>query len=424
MEVPPAPVLRIGPPVLPEVRDGLTEAPADDVVARFHRRRPDVVEPRARPLRQEARRHAERDVGEHDPVVEEVVPHFVGERVAHEVDEKFLVDRRRHVVRAEPVVPVAEVFEHPLSPVKRADAVAEGLDDVRNDLPRVVRVAVELQPLEVLHGKAVPLPGEHLVEPLDARGGLPEVGDVIGVRVVDDLVVRRGDEALGGIEPVREPLERDEALPLGGRVPARQGEERIPSGAHGETDAAPVPDVSPDVGIDEILSREGELADARGEFPPVTGPVDARERRELVVDLAAGPAHAGDVRGPSLLERRLDVGDDGAVPGEPHRERARRVPPDRDLLRQEHQGIPLARVEVMRARQGIELLGVEVRVVGHDVGDPPGEGVVPPRDDRRDSRHGHSPHAQTGHLHLELVPARGGFKLQVGVVGEYRRARH
>ena len=112
------------------------------------------------------------------------------------------------------------------------------------------------------------------------------------------------------------------------------------------------------------------------------------------------------------------------MPGEPDRLTEGFLEPlDLDLLLHQLGLQPLAPVEVASLFRGVQAFEKEVLDVGVRKGDPPGDLLVVPGNNQRDTRHGKADDIQSAAAEVHFVPHGWDDEREVHVVGQERVTR-
>ena len=237
---------------------------------------------------------------------------------------------------------------------------------------------------------------------LDAQRAVrrcPFAAEIVWIGFVHEAVVGVDDAPGRGIDAARQPVEGDEAQPLGlgGHIEAAVPE-RHPAGRDDADAAGPVR-------IDDVLLRRVEAAQRRNEVRPVPRLVQTPERlgRQVVI------AECRALDRPAFGQRIREIRDDDAVAGSAQFQvhavapsHHQRLAPDRDDLR-------------VRNHIG----GVGVRS-----GQSPGDAAVMAQHHEGNARRGRARQRAFRRLDARQVPDVRDRETQMRIVGECGRFAH
>ena len=279
----------------------------------------------------------------------------------------------------------------------------EFLGDQRQQCPRRVGHCIELRLNEAFARMNFALVQQFL-QPLDALGVAPVEGHVIWERGVRDLVVRVGDDTAVGIHRADIRRERLEALPAVLRQPAlRRNASLARVRRIAVRDAAKHDHCNRVlVGQHDILRRGDEL----GGSPPCS--LNALRRHQFncrrhgcVARGERRPCEADDVAlRRNLVQIEMRSGDHRPVVGPAQRQGQGRLVPDAEQHLFLSEFTEAVRRPVLCPVRGIELLDIQVLIIQIGRGQPPGQSLSAPNENRRDAGQGAANHAAC----LQLQP--------------------
>ena len=231
---------------------------------------------------------------------------------------------------------------------------------------------------------------------------------------------------------MRQVVERNPAGPLRFARPSRRWQARpSPLARIGNASRRVVADVAGDVGVDEVLRRDDEIAERLGELGSSCAPRSSQERGQRgVVGVERGPAEC------QRLERRC-----ACLAGMRRRRvvRVDRVGHQRTVARDadvEADG----RVALDAIVSGMTVIGscsprnsasvpagssrsrIQILDVGRHVGGAPGDEPIAAERDRRRAGQRRADHIEVAGRDVREIPGRGQPRAEMRIVGEQRLA--
>ncbi len=288
----------------------------------------------------------------------------------------------------------------------RAKHVERRLSLIRQlGLLHVAQVQAETDDLAVGRIDGVVVNGQHLLggkRPLRLQAlaqspgadgvaaGPGHLAETDGVERFDGAVVGCSQVAALGVHHVRQQLVRHEALPV---MPAFRavmsgpaGVERV-AGADGHRPHRPVADVPGRIAEDAVGGGETPLRQRLGKFARVPCPDHGEERLgRLAIGLADG--HSLQRHVPLAAGGESERRDHRPEVCHPHGVLDRTPAADFDGLSQDGHFPPLAVEEVLVGMLGVGLETEQVRLIGAQRGQPPGDAIGKADENDRAARHG------------------------------------
>ena len=266
---------------------------------------------------------------------------------------------------------------------------------------------------------------QQLLDALGAIGQDPFAGDVVRVVLGHDFVIGGHDFARGRVVALRQILERDVAVPVVFRVPARRGRqtlEIVRGFAHRHAPGRDIADVAFHVRIHHVLLRRMKVARSGEKLVPVTrGREFPRGLHGQIVLAQRSPRK----RQREILRhrrgRRLEhIGNQRAVARAAHGQRHIRLALYLDRFAARGEFLPALRREDLAGV--IDALHIKILHVRPGIGEAPGNGFIAPEHHGGHARQGRPHHFEPGRGEMSEVPYCGRSQAQVRIVGEERLA--